>query len=173
MELHYDKFENMRGRSGRLLTRSLFWEHSHGTGYRPLFTYTREYEFEHKFERKSYRIVPLKRLYFDIADPTEYLFAMEVFLTWDQWCRVSNDQKFKHTLERWREELPLYIRAIGMKNQLELAKDGDRSAGQFLAKKSWEQKAGRPTKAQRAGALKEDAKLGEEYKEDLERIGIQ
>jgi len=147
----------------------VFWENRASTDYPPLFTYSREYEFEYE----GLRIVPLKILYLEARDITEYLFVQHYFLTWTQWKRICKDIRIGPLVEEWREELALLLRAEGMQNQIDLAKKGDRGAGQFLAKKGWEaSRIGRPPKSQAEAREKEDKALTGSFKEDAERIGI-
>jgi len=64
---------------GRFLTHAMFFEtRIKNSGYEPTFTFK---EQNHEYEGVIY--TSMRRLYLEIADPTEYLFATEILGSWD------------------------------------------------------------------------------------------
>ena len=120
----------------------------------------------------------LRRLYVNLEDPTEYLFAETYLDGWDHWKKLSSASFFKEYLSEMREELDVRLRAkalVRIRARAEgNSKDG-LSADKILLQGGWktpEEKSsvGRPTKEK----IKEEAdKLFKErtvFDEDFERI---
>lgn len=120
----------------------------------------------------------LRRLYVELEDPTEYLFAETYLDGWTHWKKVSSASFFQEYLKDWREELEIRLRAkalVRIKGRAEQvgSKDG-LAADKILLSGGWrpndKSDVGRPTKEK----IQEEAdKLFKErtiFDEDHERI---
>lgn len=90
----------------------------------------------------------LFRLYMELSDPTEYLFAQTYLADWTHWCMLSQADWFQPYVARWREELELKLKATGLARIIRESKEQGReghSATKYLLEKGWE-KDGKPTK---------------------------
>lgn len=102
-------------------------------------------------EHKTYKGVvypSLKRLYMNMADPTEYLFATTYFNGWDHWQRIKENKTLstRLRLDDWAEELELKLRAEAIRQAIKLSGDNF-NASKWVADGSWRgKKAGRPKK---------------------------
>lgn len=130
--------------------------------------------YDSEFEGRLYP--SLRRLYVELEDPTEYLFAETYLDGWDHWKKLSSASFFQDYLRDWREELDVRLRAKALvrirKRAEESSKDG-LSADKILLSGGWkteENKVGRPTKEK----IKQEAeRLSKErtvFDEDFERI---
>ena len=134
----------LRDTQNKILTQSLFLETNQNTTYLPIFT-LKEYDWER--DGKFYP--SLKKIYLQIAEPTEYEFAMSIFGSWRIWQRICNNGQVKKEVELWREELELKILSANLKGMAEVAKhEGSKgvTAMRYLAEGAWKKKAGRPKK---------------------------
>lgn len=164
------KFKNSMGTH---LLKPIFYELDEAG--RPNAQYTLK-TYDSTFEGVFYP--SLRRLYVELEDPTEYLFAQTYLDGWDHWKKLSSASFFQDHLREWREELDVRLRAKALvrirKRAEESSKDG-LSADKILLQGGWklpEEKStvGRPTKEK----IKEEAdKLFKErtiYDEDFDRI---
>lgn len=157
-----------RAPDGRYLTQALFKETiqtSVKKTYTPPFTLKPE---------DSGKCISMKRLYLEIADPTEYAFAMEVLGSWEHWLKLTNCEWFQPYLTAWREELELKLRSKGIKAMMDLAVSGKDNAAKWLAEGGWngKSKRGRPSKAEVTAERKKKAKMIEEVEDYASRIGL-
>ena len=140
MELPYTK-EQLKDNLGRPLTQSLFLEFGYNTQY-AIFTLNDEDKI---YQDKTYP--SLKKMYLDIADPTEYQFAKQCLINWRHWVRLCENKLFKPYLEEWRTELEVQLRSEGILAVFDQAENNFQAA-RWLADKGWDKKAvGRPSKA--------------------------
>ena len=103
---------------GQYRTQSLFLEVNYNTD---------EAVFTFDGEDKTYKGVvypSLKRLYIEMEDPTEYLFANKYLYDWTHWQKMVNNKMLFSHIEKWREELELSLRAEGIRSMLDLAAEG-------------------------------------------------
>lgn len=151
---------------GRHLTQSLFLE----LGYRPEAIYTlkdEDYEYEGKY------LYSIKRLYLDIADPTEYAFANQCFSGWTQWQRIAANKQLSKSIEQWRTELEIKIRSEGVRSAKAQARKGSWQATKWLSEKGWDARgAGRPTKEDVEHERKVQAAISNEFEEDANRLQL-
>ena len=138
-----DKELFLRDKNSRYRTQSLFYEHRH-PDYDCILT-LKPYDY------KGCR--SLKQIYMALNDPTEALVATEVFTSAEHWKTMTELVWFRDILAEWREELELRLRGAALQN---LVAQSTRStaAAQFLAKGAWKDQRGRPTREEKAGALK-------------------
>jgi len=113
--------------------------------------------------------ISMHRLFMEDADPTGYTTCMRTVGSWKVWQRIWRNRELAPHLEAWKEELEVKLRAEAI---IKMRKSDTPSAAQWLAKKGWEEKVGRPTKAQIAREAKKEAEVLRVVDEDAERIGL-
>lgn len=120
----------------------------------------------------------LYKLYMEIEDETEWVFATTVFVSWSHWQEICKCKWFIPHIEKWRKELELKLRARYLKNMKDVAQEGGREglqANKYLLDKGYlteKKPRGRPSKAQ---VLEEANRLALEQhdvKDDLSRLGL-
>lgn len=149
---------------GRHLTQSLFLE----LGYRPEAIYTLKDE---DFVYEGRHLPSIKRIYLEIADPTEYAFANTCFTGWTQWQRIVANKQMTKVVEQWRFELEVKIRSEGVRAAKNQARKGSWQATKWLSEKGWDQRgAGRPSKEEVEHERKVQASIANEFEEDAQRL---
>jgi len=149
---------------GRPLTQSLFLE----VGYSEFAIYTLK-EDDHEYNGKKYP--SLKRLYLEIADPTEYDFANMCLLNWKHWQRLCENKLIRKYIDDWREELEVKLRSRGVKAAMYEANSGNFQAAKWVADRGWSTRgAGRPTKAEVEREKRIQAGIVDEYEADVIRL---
>lgn len=121
----------------------------------------------------------LGRLYIELGDLTEYLFATTYLGGWDHWLHLQQCEWLKPYIAKWRTELELKTQAEALQRMKEEALSDGRNAFQvnrFLVSKGWIAKdadpdrRGRPSKAE----IKQEAtRMAEKFskaEEDFKRI---
>lgn len=95
----------------------------------------------------------LYRLYMDVADPTEYKFAITHLDGWQHWEKLLACKWFEPYVSRWRRELELRLRSWALANIIHTANSSGKEAfpaNRYLLEGNWkpagEKKSGRPTK---------------------------
>lgn len=158
----------LKDTKGRPITQGLFLE----IGYNTKFAQFTLKDEDYKYKGKVYP--SLKRLYLECEDPTEYEFAYKHLLGWEHWKRLNANKILSPYFESWREELEYRLMARGVKNMIKLASNSDSfQAIKWLSDKGWsEKRAGRPTKAdvERQAAIQ--AKIKDEFSEDVARLEL-
>lgn len=156
---------------GAYRTQSLFLETKGVTALEPLLT-LKEIDWEYKGKT----LPSLKRIYMELEDPTEYEVAIHVFGSWPHWLRLLENKAIRQEIDKWREELELKIRSKALKAMLDTASfEGAKgtAAAKYLAERGWVKRpAGRPSKAEQKGQMKQDAELKRILAEDAERVGL-
>ena len=148
---------------GRYKTQSLFLE----TAYDPEAFFTFD-DVDKVYKGKTY--VSLKRLYLEMEDVTEYAFADTHLAGWNHWKKICGNSAIREHIEEWRYELELKLTARALNKIKEMAEDGNYNAAKYIANKEYSSGKGRPTKADREGALKKAAMIDTETKEESARI---
>lgn len=121
------------------------------------------------------------RLYVELGDLTEYLFANKYFGGWDHWQHLCECEWFKPYLSKMRTELELKIQAEALQRMMDEALSDGRNAFQvnrFLVSKGWvsdrtphaEERRGRPSKDEIRKAAIDQASRISKAEEDLKRI---
>lgn len=162
------KFKNS---SGTHLLKPIFYELDEQG--RPNAQYSLK-TYDSEFEGVIYP--SLRKLYVELEDPTEYLFAETYLDGWDHWKKLSSASFFQEYLTEWREELDVRLRAKALvrirRRAEESTKDG-LQADKVLLQGGWKtekEPVGRPTKEK----IKQEAeKLVHErtiFDDDFERI---
>lgn len=148
--------------------RSLFVETCGVEGAQPVYTL-------YDFDKDGY--TSLYRLYMELADPTEYEFAVRYLHDWKHWQALIVAEWFKPYVTRWREELELKMKSQllrrVMDDALSSGRDGQ-SAAKFLLEKGWGDKAtkGRPSKDQVREAAERMATDQIRVDSDFQRLGL-
>lgn len=155
----------LRSTNGIPLTQSLFLE----IGYTDYAVYTLKDE-DYEYKGKVYP--SLKKLFLEMEDVGEYLFASEHLLGWDQWRRLCENKQVAEHIEKWRYELELKLRSKAIMEIQQRSKlEKGISASRWLAEKGWDKRqAGRPSKAEVERETKMQADLQSFYSDDLKRI---
>jgi hypothetical protein len=158
--------DKMLDSMGRPITQSLFLE----LGYTDSALFTLK---EDDFEYKGRFLPSLKRLYIEMADPTEYEFATTYLLGWRHWQRIVENKAVKSHIDEWREELEMKLRSQGVKAIMQSAVDGNHQSAKWLADRGWDTRgAGRPSKAERESELKKQTAIVNEFANDAARLQI-
>ena len=159
MKLPYTK-EQLKDNLGRPLTQSMFLEIGYNTQY-ALFTFNDEDKI---YNDKTYH--SLKKLYLQIADPTEYEFARTCLLGWSHWKRLVENKALRPYFDEWRDELEVLLRSEGVRAAMDMSSSegGNFQAAKWMAEKGWEKKAvGRPTKQ----SGEKEARINERINDEL------
>ncbi len=161
-------FRGFKDAGNRYRTQSLFAEYPHDT-YPAHFTLKRE-------GRKGF--INLYEKYMDIADPTEYQVAVQLFGSWAHWEALKGSKWFMTHLKSWRVELAVKLeseRYHEMLSQVPSHKTGV-AATKWLAERYGEKKAartaGRPTNEEKATYLRETQQERDNTKDDAKHIGL-
>lgn len=158
------KREQFLDTSGRPLTQSLFLE----LGYRDEAIYTLK---DHDYEYKGRKLKSIRKVYLETADPTEYQFATENFLSWDHWNRICANKQIAAHINEWREELEVKLRSNAVRMNIAAAQAGNYQAAKWVADRGWATRAaGRPSKAEVAKNLKIESEIANEYGADVIRL---
>lgn len=165
MEIVLNK-EKMKDEKGRYIVQGLFLEDRYNTDL-AMFTF----DGSHK-EYKGKTYYSLKKLYLDLMDPVEYIFATEYLVDWPHWQRLCNNAIIGRHVEQWREELSLKLASEGAMQMVNLALEKESyQATKWLSDRGWDVKEkGRPSKSQIDEAIKKKADEMSEWDEDHQRI---
>lgn len=166
IDFEVDKSRMLDG-EGRPLTQSLFLE----ICYHPKAMYSLK-EYHHTHETRGF-FPSIKLLYIEMEDPTEYEFANKYFLNWSHWQRICNNVVIKKNVDEWREELEVRLRCKGVKTMMLSANQGNYQASKWLVDRGWATRpAGRPSKSEVDGEKAFQARVLEEYKDDIKRLQV-
>jgi hypothetical protein len=153
---------------GRYIVQGLFLEDRYNTD---LAVYT--YDGEDKtYKGKVYP--SLKRLFLEMQDPKEYLFANTYLYDWPHWKRLCKNKVVGRHIEEWREELELSLISEGVASLINLALNQDSyQASKYLADRGWDRsEKGRPSNAQVQEELKKRADKEEELDDDFKLLKL-
>lgn len=64
-----------------------------------------------------------RRVYTDLADPTDYKAAMALIGQWEHWTMLLDCKPFMEHLEKWRAEVVVKLRSEGVEQLRRQAKD--------------------------------------------------
>lgn len=149
---------------GRPITQSLFLE----IGYSDHAVFTLK-EDHYEYNGKVYP--SLKRLFIEMADPTEYEFANKYLLGWRHWKRMDENKRLHIEFEGWREELHYKLRSQGISQMIAAAKCGSVQAARWLAEKGYDKRqAGRPSKEEVAREIEFEKRVANDYGADVVRL---
>lgn len=159
----------MRGDNGVMRTQSLFLEESYGD--QSAVTYTLS-----PFDHEERGLPSIYKLYLDLADPDEFIFANTYFLGMDHWRKICEAPFFAPHLEKMRADLRLKIKSEALVSIKKEAGNPDSknyfAALKYLSDGGYEEKAkkGRPSKAAVAAETKKQAAERSELDDMLNRM---
>lgn len=157
---------SLKSTNGIPLTQSLFLE----IGYTEYSVFTLK-DDDYEYKGKVYP--SLKKLYLEMEDVGEYLFACEYLLGWEHWQRLCSNKQISKEIEKWRYELELKLRSkaiIEIRNRSKTEKGIN--ASKWLAEKGWDKRqAGRPSKEEVERETKVAADLNRMFADDLQNLG--
>jgi len=120
-------------------------------------------------------VVSLKDIYLEVADPTEYDFALQALGSWEAWQRLAGPdgpQWFVPYITAWRDELEIKLRREAFLHMRKLA-EGKTDAAKWLAEGKWNSRsAGRPSKEETKRELGKLASIHKGYEDDAVRLGL-
>jgi len=152
---------------GRWRTKSLFYEANDYQIEDALFTLGEEDKTV-----KGKTLISLRKRFVESDDPTGYSVSIQYlggYAHWDAICKSS----LKDEVEKWRDELEIKLRSIGLANAIKSAKSGNFNAAKFLAERGWDKRiAGRPSKDEVVRQTKIQTQLHNEFEGDLKRMEI-
>ena len=165
-----EAYEVLKDSMGRPRTLSLFWEH-------------RLDKYPAPFTLKPYDhegCISMYRKYMEIGDPTEYSQAIGLLGSWEHWRTLTSANWFKPYIEKWRDELKVKFESDRYREMTEVAETqkGTPSgvqATKWLAERYSKPEPsvrGRPSKAEKAKALKEQIEEDELLAEEQARLGL-
>ncbi len=166
MKLPYEKGQ-LKDSLGRPLTQSLFLEIGYNTQY-AVFTLNDEDKI---YNDKVYP--SLKKLYLQVADPTEYEFARVCLINWSHWKRLNGNGQLQPYFQEWREELEVLLRSEGVRNLMDLtsSEGGNFQAAKWMAEKGWHKRdPGRPSKREQEREDRINDKIAGELKDNIVRM---
>jgi hypothetical protein len=153
-------------------TQSLFWEYRLRRG---------EEEGSTKFtlkEHDHHGFPSLYRLYMEMEDVTEYDFATTYFDSYSHWLHLCTIPWFKPKVESWRHELQQKLKARSLRAIKAVAEADDKdsyAANKYLLTQldppnPPKRQVGRPSKEAIAKEAQALVDLGQEFKDDMERM---
>lgn len=139
-----------KGGNGHWLTKALFLELCDGDTSCALYTLK---DRAVHLDGKTYP--SLYELFLQEGDPTEYSFAQTYLGGYQHWKRLT-EFTLSDYVEEWREELNVKLQSEDVARMKKLADEGNATAAKYMADKAWlpKRKAGAPSKAEKAGAVK-------------------
>lgn len=166
------------GSNNKLRTQTLFWEHKYSDpDGNVVFTTSND-----DLTKGSKTYISLKKIFLEVGDPTEYEFALKVFGEWDIWDRIKKSRLVAGELKKWHIELRIKQRSEQLLKISEIALDNKASASaRYQASKFLYEEAnittepskrGRPSKEEVEGELKAQARISEQVRRDMKRLGL-
>jgi len=157
----------MKDTMGKKLTESLILE----------FKYDREraiYSIKDEDHEDEHGYYPsLKRLYLEVADPTEYAFATRYLLGIGHWLQLANNKRMKPVVEEWRFELEYKLRSAAAAHIIKQAEKGAWQASKWLVDRGWaERPAGRPSNEDVDRETKIMSRMNDEFEADAARLKL-
>lgn len=112
-----------------------------------------------------FKLADWRRIYVEIADPTDYQAARVLIGNWDHWEALAANPRFKEHLELWRKEVEVKLRSEAIEHLRKQARtDKGTAAAKWLAERGEAPaKRGRPVKGapeepDHRSAIRDDAK---------------
>lgn len=120
------------------------------------------------------------RKYMEIGDPTEYRIAMGLLGSWEHWKMLCELSWFKPHVEKWRNELAVKFESDRYQEMLDVA-EKSKGTPQGVQATKWlaerystpnKPKRGRPSKAEKKAALKQETEEDKLLQEEAARLGL-
>lgn len=153
---------------GRYRIASLFWERRHDEtdAFEPIYSLV-DYEVNGK-------VIPLKRLYLEIADPTEYEFARLCFFNFEHYVKAMRSAYFKAFIDRCRDELEMQLRSQAVNRIKDIAKSGKDAAAitaaKYIIERGW--MGSRKERDAIVRRKKQDKEINNVLEQDLELLAV-
>jgi hypothetical protein len=165
---HAIRRNQFRAGNGQRLLRGLFREETTSSECPPVYT-LKDYDDD---------LPSLYRLYMDLEDETEYVFATTYLDGYEHWEMLCNCTWFQPYIERWRKELTLKLTAKRLKilitDSMDETSKSKTSSTKYLIEQGWrtrdELRRGRPSKDEVRNELDKQVKEEKAVQEDLARI---
>lgn len=175
----------MRGRNRVRYVEELFFERNKGI-IEPYYVYTRydDLVLESPDGIEDGKTYPsIYRLYMEMEDPSEYMFAMKYFDGYDHWTKIAKSHWMKDHIKVWRSELQLKIKGKAFQTLKEQAEKGSLDASKFIVNSDFSNgvpsnikipanKRGRPSSTVITEEMEQSSKKEEDriIKESLQRL---
>ena len=123
----------------------------------------------------------LRRMYMELADPTEFRLANEVLLGWAHWTRLLAQGWFQQHVQQWREELDVQLRSKALEDIKAVANDkkdkNNYNATKFLVEQGYMPKekkggVGRTTKEKISSEAHKMVSETDGVKDDYKRLKL-
>jgi hypothetical protein len=154
------KFKDERG---SYITQSLFLEVGYDTD-KAVYTFSDE---DKEYKGVTYK--SLRKLYLEECDPTEYNFAVKYLWGWEHWQRLCNNKLLLEEITKWREELEIKLRAMGVRNIIRQSGDA-MVAAKWVADGLWDTARDKRTKSGKAKEKAIREKVDKAVEDDASRI---
>lgn len=113
----------------------------------------------------------LRRLYLEMGDESEYVFANTYFGGWPHWKRLLNCNWFMDYLSSYREELVLRQQAESLVRLRTAARDGRLDIDKWLIERKWDKDpVGRPSKERIKREAQQMTREAVDVSDDLARL---
>lgn len=122
--------------------------------------------------------IALKEVYMQIADPTEYQFAMAVFGSMRHWNEISDLVWTRDRVAEWRKELEIKLRSEAIMGIIDLVDDPETKETtkfqslKWLAQSEFAEKETASTKKKKIKEAKVKDAVVDTISSDFERLGI-
>ena len=128
--------------------------------------------FQELAEDKSKAIFKLsdwRKVYVDIADPTDYEAALVLIGSWEHWLALVANKQFAAELEKWRAEVDVKLKSEALTELKKQSRsDKGTAAAKWLAENGYNpKKVGRPRKDK-----DEESDVPRNVAADAGRLGI-
>ena len=163
-----DAYEHLKDSQGRFRTQSLFYEMRSDKYPAPFTLKDKEHEGRMSMYEK----------YMEIGDPTEYRTAIALLGSWRHWQLLCSTQWFEPYISRWREELKVKFESDRYQEMIDTSINhagttvGIQATKWLADRYNPKTKRGRPSKAEKVAALKEETGETKLLAEEAERLGL-
>lgn len=136
--------ESFKDGIGSWLTKGLFVENYTASQWkelkcRPYFTL----KDKDAVNERGYKFLSLRKIYMEMADQSEYNFAMTVFGSFELWNTIAKSTWMKKHVEVWREDLQAKLKSEAFAVVKDIAVNGPPatalSAAKFLLTQEWKE----------------------------------
>lgn len=166
---HVVRRNQFRAMNGQRLLRGLFFEETTSLECPPVYT-LKDYD--------EHNLPSLYKLYMELEDETEYVFATTYLDGYEHWEILCNCTWFQPYIQRWRKELTLKLTAKRLKilinDSMDETSKSKTSSTKYLIEQGWlakgDLKRGRPSKDEVRNELDKQVKEEKAVQEDLARI---
>ena len=124
----------------------------------------------------EYDLDEWRKVFVDIADPTEYDAAITLIGSWDEWKKLKQYWPWFRDvcLPAWLEEVEIKLRSQAVKHIIKQSKkDNGTAAARWVAEGRYAcRKPGKPTNAEIERQARIHAGVEEEVADDIERVRL-